>query len=147
MLLLPPLAFAAGEPDVAGLPHDEIRLDGELYMERYYLSADRRHRLHHIVASDRDRDLHDHPWDFVSVLLTGAYLETTAEGEVLHRAPAIVWRRAEAWHRLDLVDGPMWTCVTTGPVRRRWGFHTPGGWVHWRDYERRNAPPATTRAW
>ena len=43
-------------------------------------------------------------------------------------------RKAEAAHRLDLLDGPMWTYVTTGPVRRRWGFHTEQGWVHWSRY-------------
>jgi hypothetical protein len=136
LTLAPPaaLSFAGGEPDVAHLPRDEVRLDGELYMERYYLSADRRRRLHHIVASDPDRDLHDHPWDFTSVLLTGAYAETTPDGVVVHRSPAIVWRRAEDPHRLDLLEGPMWTYVTTGPVRRRWGFHTARGFVPWRAY-------------
>lgn len=34
-------------------------------------------RLHHILRSDDDRHLHDHPFDFTSFLLTGGYLEIT----------------------------------------------------------------------
>lgn len=32
-------------------------------------------RLHHILRSDHDRDLHDHPFDFWTFLLTGGYTE------------------------------------------------------------------------
>jgi hypothetical protein len=37
-------------------------------------------RLHHILRSDDDRHLHDHPFNFVSLLLTGGYTEVTADG-------------------------------------------------------------------
>jgi hypothetical protein len=132
-----PVQFSGAQPDTSGLERDEIRLGGELYMERFYLSADRNVRLHHICMSDLDQDMHDHPWDFVSVLLTGAYLETTESGDVSYSAPAVIARRAETLHRLTLLEGPMWTYVVTGPVRRRWGFATPTGWVHWSEYEGR----------
>lgn len=132
-----PVSFCTGEPDTSGLPRDEIRLAGELYMERFYLSEDRNVRLHHILMSDPDRDLHDHPWDFVSVLLTGAYRETTETDEAAYSAPAVIARSAETLHRLTLLEGPMWTYVVTGPVRRRWGFATPDGWVDWTEYEGR----------
>ncbi len=125
-------------PDVDGLMADEIvSPDGELYMRRHYLhqAPGFTVRYHHIATSDPGRDLHDHPWDFVSLLLSGAYCETTADGaERIWRAGDVVVRKAEAAHRLDLLDGPMWTYVTTGPVRRRWGFHTEQGWVHWSRY-------------
>lgn len=129
-LLCPP----GGEPDVSSLSRDEIRIQGELYMERFFLSPQM--RFHHILLSDPDRDLHDHPWDFVSMILTGSYRETTATGEHLFETGSVVARTAETAHRLTLQDGPMWTFVATGPVRRRWGFHTEDGWVHWKRYER-----------
>lgn len=51
------------------------------YMRRWYLT--RQHRLlnniylHHILRSDDDRALHDHPWWNVSVVLRGGYYEWT----------------------------------------------------------------------
>lgn len=140
-----PVQFRDGEPATTGLPRDEIRLGGELYMERFYLSADLNVRLHHICMSDPDRDLHDHPWDFVSVVLTGAYCETTVEGSATYSAPAVIARKAETLHRLTLLEGPMWTYVVTGPVRRRWGFATPDGWVDWAEYGERRRDPS--RVW
>lgn len=121
---------------VAGL---EIVLDGEPYMERCFLVGGPRERgpsarFHLILRSDPGRDLHDHPWDFTSVILRGAYTEVTHTGETTYRAGDVIVRRAEDPHRLILDDGPVWTLVRTGPVRRRWGFHTPAGWVHWSDY-------------
>jgi hypothetical protein len=115
---------------------DAITFDDVPYMTRYYLTRNLTAtiRLHHLHTSDPGRDLHDHPWDFVSLLLTGAYRETTPDGDVEYEAPCIVTRQAEQLHRLELLDGPMWTLVTTGSVRRQWGFGTAAGWVPAREY-------------
>lgn len=108
-------------------------------------------RLHQILRSDDDRHLHDHPFDFVSILLTGSYAETTptpcdcdAESRGYHYrcdfeiSPtrrriwprfSIVRKRAEDLHRLTL-SRPLWTLVFAGPKRRDWGFATELGWVH-----------------
>lgn len=97
-------------------------------------------RLHHILRSDAGRDLHDHPWDFWSLLLTGGYYEVTPDPDVpwATRGRAIprwslVRRKAEDLHQL-LLDRPVWTLVWTGPKRRSWGFQTRRGWVNWRQY-------------
>lgn len=133
-----PITFTDGEPDVAHLPHDVVKdQDGRPYMHRYYLRHDPKNgdvRFHHILESDDARALHDHPWDFASLILTGAYLEHTAQGATLYRAPALITRPATLAHRLELADGPVWTYVITGRIRRRWGFHTPTGWVPWTAY-------------
>lgn len=126
-------------------------------------------RAHTIMRSDRDRALHDHPVDAISIVLQGGYWEvcmpTTAavrfpaqyaamldylrfaNPEVdaqlmaafgIHwRAPgAIVYRRAEAAHRLVIPVGnpPAKTFWLIGRKRRSWGFHDRDGWKHWRDY-------------
>lgn len=128
------IRFDGGCPDVAGLPGDLIRdADGEPYMERWYVSEDRSVRFHHILRSDPDRDLHDHPWDFTSFLLSGSYVEVSSSGERRFAAPVVLRREAEFAHRLILDDGPVWSYVVTGPVRREWGFHA-GGWVPWYEY-------------
>jgi len=115
---------------IAGAPTpDELELlerdlilgpTGQRYLERHHLTD--LVRYHHILDDDRQPDLHDHPWDFTSMLLTGGYRETTTAGTTEHWAPTVVVRDAEEPHRLELLDGPMWTLVATGPARRRWGF-------------------------
>ena len=127
------IGFVDGAPEITGLAHDLIVThDGAGYMARHHINA--AVRFHHLLADDPKRDLHDHPWDFISLLLTGGYREWTTDGAVEHWAPTVVCRRAEDPHRLELLDGPMWTLISCGPFRRRWGFHTAAGWVHWSDY-------------
>ena len=118
---------------------DEIRgHDGSPYMERWFVveSKSLTVRYHHLLASDSDRDLHDHPWDFVSLILEGSYVEETPAGEQRFSAGDVVVHRANDLHRLQLLDGPVWTYVSTGPFVKTWGFQTPSGWVPWREYER-----------
>lgn len=128
-------------------------------------------RIHNILRSDLDRDMHDHPFDFTSILLKGGYYETTRwvctdattiepEGrgpfetiwdpqkpytirevvthERYHPRFSVIRHRAEDLHKLRLTK-PVWTLVISGPWRRKWGFMTPQGWVHWKDYV--NAEP------
>jgi hypothetical protein len=112
-----------------------LHLEG--YMERFWilrtpwLSA----RIHRILRSDHDRDLHDHPWDYASVILRGGYFEITADGERWYGPGSIVFRRADHLHRLVLREG---SSTTTLFVHRRktrdWGFRTATGWIDWRTY-------------
>ena len=81
-------------------------------------------------------DLHDHPWDYITTLLAGAYIEHTAEGATLYQAPVTLTRTAEHAHRLELPDGPVWTLILTGRVRRAWGFYTGAGWEPWQHHHR-----------
>jgi hypothetical protein len=114
---------------------DEIRdSTGEVYMRRYFLDASHDIRFHHILLSDVDRDLHDHPWDFVSLILEGTYLETTEHGIEQYSAGDLLIRSAETLHRLTLPEGQVWTYVTTGPVLRNWGFMTEYGWMDHAQY-------------
>ena len=132
---------------------------GRPYLVRYYLrgGADERPAiyLHHILRSDEDRDLHDHPWPFTSLVLLGGYWEEEPwiEGttpETWRSFTARTWRgplsvirhQAKDYHRVILgdVDRPAWTLVFRGPRERRWGFRTKSGWVHWKDYEKAGGP-------
>ena len=122
-------------PDVRGHRSDRIELDGETYMRRWYPGVGYRLRYHEILRSDPDRHLHDHPWDFTSTILEGSYLEVTPSGETVYQPGDMIKRKATDLHRLVVVDGPVWTAVRTGPVRRHWGFMTDDGWVMWRDYQ------------
>lgn len=80
-------------------------------------------RLHHIIRSDYDRELHDHPFTFLSIILRGGYTEfrpthdmkdVVVGGFLLGRSTlpetterwhgplSFIFRRAEDLHRLEL---------------------------------------------
>ena len=130
--------------------------DGTAYMRRWWIlgkpGKKKRAfalRLHHIATADLDRHMHDHPWPFVSLVLKGFYFEkrpiergpcfageqelhyTTVrhEGDIAYRGPS-------DRHRISTV-GPegCWTLILIGPITHWWGFYTPLGKIHWRDYE------------
>lgn len=110
------------------------------YMRRWRIGPKRWSglRLHHILRSDADRELHDHPFWFVSLILRGGYYEHRPDGSQTWYGPGrIVFRRAEDLHRLELgrdrwgVEVPAWTFVIRGPYAREWGFVTDDGWMPW----------------
>lgn len=106
------------------------------YMRRYFLLKIKRLgsiRVHEILRSDLDRHLHDHPFDFVSLILSGGYEEVTPEGRFQRKPGQILFRRAEDLHRLVLTK-PAWTFVITTPWRRPWGFMTEKGWIDEKAY-------------
>jgi hypothetical protein len=130
------LRLVDGAPDVSLLPCDRLLAEGgEEYMRRFYLRrGSPGARFHQIVASDPGRDMHNHPWDYVTRLLSGAYTEHTPDGDVLYEAPCTLVRKARQLHRLELADGPVWTYFVTGRFQRNWGFMTAAGWVRYQDY-------------
>lgn len=141
------------------LGHIYNHLDGELYMERFALCSlfggRFAMRLHHIVREDRDRHMHDHPWNFASVVLQGGYVEarpllqeglwegpdngdesTLQEVYVAtkRRRFSLGFRRALDRHKIMSVEPDTWTLFITGPYKNGWGFHTPEGKVPYRLY-------------
>jgi len=102
--------------------------------------------LHCILADDRGRALHTHPWlFFVSWMLDGAYIEESyTKGRVYireraYRAGAVLVRGPWMAHRLEVervgLPGMALTLVFTGPVVKSWGFWTSKGFVNHRDYD------------
>lgn len=94
--------------------------------------------LHKFLRSDIDC-MHDHPWNFISIILKGSYreiykLEYTARVKYCS-VGTILYRKATHIHKVELpFDKPCWTLVLTGRSKRQWGFHTPKGWIQWRKY-------------
>lgn len=102
--------------------------------------------LHLILADDRGRALHTHPWlFFASWMLDGAYIEEsytkgrTYIRERTYRAGAVLFRGPFMAHRLEVervgLPGMALTLVFTGPVVKSWGFWTSKGFVNHRDYD------------
>jgi len=93
--------------------------------------------LHFIYTPDGDRDLHDHPWNFLSLLLWGWYTEVIPlDGR--HQTIRVRWinfKRAEDQHRIHFLSRDMVvSLVIRGARRREWGFYAPEGWIPWQEY-------------
>lgn len=117
------------------------REDSSIYMTRWYIFDCKFFgiKLHKIVMSDYDC-CHDHPWDFISIILKGGYVEHTEikstliekESRIYHPG-SILFRKAEHRHKLE-IHQPCWTLVLTLKRRRKWGFWTSKGWIHWKNF-------------
>lgn len=131
--------------------HEIAGRDGTPMLIRYRLLDTRWGALyvHRFLRSDQDRDLHDHPWHFTSLILwAGYYEELPHKGfppwvagnlryTALHRRRpgAIVRHHATDAHKVWLANGrPAWTLLWVSPKVREWGFHTKDGWVPWQEY-------------
>lgn len=116
-----------------------FRSDGRVYLDRWgvglwWLGSI---YLHKMSAPDPGEDLHDHPWDFVTIPLVGGYQESrarvrndSARGRVRGFARAEirrpfqprVMRRDECHTITHLMAKTSWSLVITGPVKQDWGF-------------------------
>jgi hypothetical protein len=123
---------------------DVPRHDGRPYLRRLVLFACPWFAvyLHFWLGAD-DSCPHDHPFGFVSVILWGGYVEYSsyvpAEERFLVAAeypPGSVLFRPAVWiHRVCPTGTYSMSLVIRGPKTRAWGFHTPGGFVPWQQYD------------
>jgi hypothetical protein len=92
--------------------------------------------LHWFHRGDAEPYFHDHPFEFVSLILAGGYWEETPAGRRWY-GPGSLLRRPATWrHRVELPTGrSCWTLVLTGPRVRDWGFWCSHGWLPWRTHE------------
>lgn len=102
-------------------------------------------KIHHILLPDHDRCSHDHPWNFVRVIIWGGYIEecgNCAKTVLAHRKP---WRPWAPWriywcgphfrHRITyLPNGHSYSLVFVGPKFRNWGFFTKDGWIEFKKF-------------
>lgn len=95
------------------------------FLERYFIA-----RLcgvsvyvHRFIASDPDRGLHDHPWNWAcSFVLKGWYYDERRAG-----TKQVAWFNrldGDAFHRVLLppLQGEVWTLFVHGPNVKGWGF-------------------------
>ena len=88
--------------------------------------------VHYMTAPDHG-DPHDHPWPFVSTILTGGYIEEVfahdGTSELVHRRPGDRFTiGAGHIHRIvELPEGECLTFIIPGEAERKPGFY------QWRD--------------
>jgi hypothetical protein len=126
------------------------RVDGELYLTRYYLFLKERTKcpfnifLHKFHKSD-DEVFHNHPWPFATLILKGGYWEWQPQfddqgrqmGEIARWCSAGSFRTAGAntYHRIELdPDITCWTLFMPGMKQRDWGFLVKNKWIQWEQY-------------
>lgn len=105
--------------------------------------------LHKFHRSDEDRELHDHPWNFYTLILTKGYWEhsefqygitnATLRHRVWYPRFSVLYRRAEWRHRVEIKEAPVWTLVLRLGRRREWGFwNNAGKFTPWKLWWRNN---------
>lgn len=77
--------------------------------------------LHKLNAPKWHPQEHDHPWNFVTIILKTGYWEKSRRGTFFRPAGTVLYRRAEFAHNVVTV-GTAWSLVVTGRKRRDWGF-------------------------
>lgn len=120
------------------------RVNNEPYLERYYVFLKDRKSfpfnifIHKFLKSDPD-DLHDHPWSYFTLILSGGYYEWIPGVNCEIRK----WRGpghfrvcgATSLHRIELKPGvTCWTVFMPFKKVREWGFISSGVWVQWEEY-------------
>lgn len=96
--------------------------------------------LHAIHKADTDKHLHNHPWDFISVVLKGSYYEQTPKGNKKQYPGKINVRNGEGYHKiLELVSPVVYTLFFVSKPKRQWGYRVAGEFVDHETYrERKN---------
>lgn len=157
MRIFPNRTLESGDPnpwqfwrwmDITGPSDHENGIHEELYLRRLYILRTPWFgvMLHWIKREDWDRDaLHNHPWEFLRLVLRGGYTEQVAwalsdtelspEIELSHRAGNFNKFPSDAYHRISSVKPHTCTLVFNSAKTRGWGFFVPGeGHVPWQQY-------------
>jgi quercetin dioxygenase-like cupin family protein len=116
-------------------PHDfAVGPKDDPYMLRWFITPRGNNGgiyLHYFMHDDEKRAFHDHPWDSVSILLSGRLRELRPNQEpAIIRPGDVVTRNAPHPHRLEVIERGF-TLFITGPRIREWGFLCEQGWRHW----------------
>lgn len=91
---------------------------------------------HRFMPNASDKDCHDHPSSFLTIVLRGGYDDVQPDGTTDEvRAPTIRFRRAEHAHITRVGPTGATTLVIMFRKRRPWGFWREGKWYSWRAYE------------
>lgn len=123
----------------------QVEVDDELFISRWRVQcpwfAVLASRIYH---PDNDRDPHNHSRSFITICLTGNYLEyifdpgNPAAGPVRirhHRRLHPYYVSHRHAHKIVALNGTVRTLVLAGRHHGTFWFCTPGGPVDWKDYK------------
>lgn len=128
--------------------------EGKVHFQRYRVIESPWFNIyiHYIARSDQDKDPHNHPWFFMSMILWGGYIEKryvslswkkdrqTISPELYRKRRTIFTiglNEIYEFHKIKLVK-PTWTLVVTGKrIVDNWGYLTKEGFVNHVEYRKR----------
>lgn len=93
-------------------------------------------RLHRFYPNTSDRDTHDHPWWFITIVLQGGYDDVHLTGKVDKlRRGSVRFRSAHHAHKTYAGPNGCWTLILSPKASRSWGFFpNRGKWIPWQKY-------------
>jgi hypothetical protein len=121
----------------------EIRSkEGKLHFRRWQLLKTRWFSIyiHGIYEADQDKHLHNHPWDYKSIVLKGSYIEETQTGLNNLKPGTYTSRNGKDYHKIKkLLTNSVYTLFIVTPVKREWGYLVDNYWMHHEVYrEKKN---------
>lgn len=126
------------------MPRRTIETNGDVYMVRYTMAEyDSGHHvyLHEIKRPDLALELHDHPWAFDTIILSGGYIEQRWQNDgrvdIIRQAGTSYHCDDTTYHRIaELLAPECWTLVVTAPKSKSWSFWMPetGVVTPWREF-------------
>lgn len=121
---------------------------GELHFRRYRIFSTPWFKIfiHRIYKSDEDKHMHTHPWNFVTIILSGNYKECVVqEWYSEHVLSGEQWENRKKFrpyfhkagfaHKLYL-NSPVTTLVFCFGKNKKWGYVTDDGIIDNSDYRR-----------
>jgi hypothetical protein len=93
--------------------------------------------IHGIYAADEDLHLHNHPWNFKSIVLKGSYIEKTEKGFIWQAPGKFNSRNGNDFHKIyRLLKPSVYTLFIVSPVKREWGYKVDGEFIQHEEYRK-----------
>jgi hypothetical protein len=93
--------------------------------------------IHGIYAADQDKHLHNHPWDYKSIVLKGSYIEETPTGLNTLEPGSYTNRDGSGYHKIkELITPKVYTLFFVTPVKRDWGYLVNGEYMFHEEYRK-----------
>ena len=104
--------------------------DGVLHFRRWQILKTSWFSIyfHGIYRKDDDKHLHDHPWNYISIILKGSFFEVYQHegGEQTIKclnAISFIKRKATTFHKIYTLNTPaVYTLFITGKEHKEWGY-------------------------
>lgn len=81
-------------------------------------------RLHRIISADGTPYLHNHPFNYISIILKGGYTEQLLVNdqvkEIHHTKGSFIFRHHQTYHRIKSVDEGCKTLFITWKTNKKW---------------------------
>jgi len=102
---------------------------GELHFRRFaffetkYLSL----YFHRIYLGDKDVFLHSHPWNFISIILKGGYIEENQKGLARKVFPVVSMMNRKGFHKIhSMLKSPTYSLFLAIGKKQPWYYLVNG---------------------